>query len=712
MKPHLSPFLLALLFGIPLTPKLHAQATALTYQGRLDDGGAPAKGIYDLRFTIYDAASGGAAQGVTLTNSPVAVSNGLFTVTLDFGDGVFDGGGRWLEIGVRTNGGGSFQPLSPRQRFTSTPYALRALTVGDGAVAGAYSSQVSFSNPANEFTGTFTGDGSALSNINVTTLGGFTAGDFWQLGGNAGTTAGVNYLGTSDNQPLELKVNGQRVIRWEMPSADWPVVIGGSSANSIGGGSVGSVIGGGGSPSNPNTIGPNSLLSVVGGGGSNHIAGLVLAGTIAGGSLNELGLDADFSTIAGGHRNRIADSAFNATIAGGLLNVIDAFTQNGAIGGGSNNRLETGAWYGTVAGGANNSVGAASDLSVIGGGAGNLISSNSSSAAIGGGILNLIGVNGDASAIGGGSNNVVGANAPYSTIGGGRNNTISTNAPNATIAGGRESVVTGVDATVGGGSNNEANSTGATSSGGINNRVMINSPWATISGGYNNTATGTGSVIGGGNANATTNSYSTVAGGQGNVASKQFAAVPGGANNTADGNYAFAAGRRAKANHTGAFVWGDAFDGDVVSTNNNSVTLRASGGYRLFSDTGASAGVFLAPGGNSWASISDRNRKKDIQPLDSQAVLARLAALPVSTWRYDFEPAEATPHIGPMAQDFKAAFYPGRDNTTISTMEFDGVALAAIQGLNQKLEQREAEVRNLQDRLAKLEEQIARFSQP
>ena len=79
-----------------------AQTTAFTYQCRLTDGGSPASGIYDLRFTVYDALTGGAQQGVTLTNAATAVSNGLFTVTLDFTN-QFPGAARWLEMGVRTN---------------------------------------------------------------------------------------------------------------------------------------------------------------------------------------------------------------------------------------------------------------------------------------------------------------------------------------------------------------------------------------------------------------------------------------------------------------------------------------------------------------------------------------------------------------------------------------------------------------------------------
>src|SRR3974377_2184614 len=82
-----------------------AQGTAFTYQGRLNDGANPANGVYDLQFAIFDWAGGGTQQGGTLNTLATTVSNGLFTVMLDFGN-QFPGAPRWLEIGVRTNGGG------------------------------------------------------------------------------------------------------------------------------------------------------------------------------------------------------------------------------------------------------------------------------------------------------------------------------------------------------------------------------------------------------------------------------------------------------------------------------------------------------------------------------------------------------------------------------------------------------------------------------
>ena len=117
------------------------QSTSFTYQGRLQDGGTNANGNYDFQFTLWDAVSGGTQQPqpspVTVTKTSVAVSNGVFTVQLDFGVTAFPGANRWLETSTRPASGGAFALLSPRQPITSTPYAIRAL---DTAAADSLSS--------------------------------------------------------------------------------------------------------------------------------------------------------------------------------------------------------------------------------------------------------------------------------------------------------------------------------------------------------------------------------------------------------------------------------------------------------------------------------------------------------------------------------------------------------------------------------------------
>jgi len=108
-----------------------ALGTAFTYQGRLMDGGGAAEGSYDLRFALFDAASGGLPVGSAVTREDVPVADGLFSVTLDFGAAAFTGGARYLEVAVRPGAStGAYTTLSPRQALTVAPYALYASAAG------------------------------------------------------------------------------------------------------------------------------------------------------------------------------------------------------------------------------------------------------------------------------------------------------------------------------------------------------------------------------------------------------------------------------------------------------------------------------------------------------------------------------------------------------------------------------------------------------
>lgn len=304
---------------------------------------------------------------------------------------------------------------------------------------------------------------------------------------------------------------------------------------------------------------------------------------------------------------------------------------------------------------------------VVAGGYFNSIADQSSGALIAGGINNIVGTNSDYSTVAGGYANSIGEQCFYATIAGGGSCTIGTNCDASTIGGGA--------------ANQVAHNTGhGTIAGGINNILGTNSGYSSIGGGYNNIVA----------SNAT------------------YAAIPGGYMNFAT-NAAFAAGTRAKARHSGAFVWGDNYTADIASTNANSVTMRAGGGYRFFSSSAATVGVSLAPGSGTFTAMSDRNSKQRFEPVDAQAVLAKVAALPLSTWQYKSQDASVR-HIGPMAQDFKAAFAVGESDTGITTIDADGVALAAIQGLNQKLaealKQKHNEIAELKHRLEMLERRM------
>ena len=140
----------------------HAQGTAFTYQGRLNSGGSPASGSYNLVFTLYTTNTTGSAFAGPVTNTAVAVTNGLFTTTIDFGGGVFLGSSNWLEIAVSTNGANSFTTLVPRQQLTPTPYAIYSANAGSAVTA------ITANSAATATTATTAGSANSVSAANIT----------------------------------------------------------------------------------------------------------------------------------------------------------------------------------------------------------------------------------------------------------------------------------------------------------------------------------------------------------------------------------------------------------------------------------------------------------------------------------------------------------------------------------------------------------------
>lgn len=119
-------------------------------------------------------------------------------------------------------------------------------------------------------------------------------------------------------------------------------------------------------------------------------------------------------------------------------------------------------------------------------------------------------------------------------------------------------------------------------------------------------------------------------------------------------------------------------------------------------------GVPVPPGQEYCANDcpdSDRNIKENFVAVDTDATLAKVAALPVTSWNYTFEDPNVR-HIGPMAQDFEAAFAVGATDKAIAKVDADGVALAAIQALHRRTEALREENDELRERLAKLEHLI------
>ena len=167
-----------------------SQGTAFVYQGQLGSSGNPVSGNYNFKFTLYTAVTNGTPASGSLTNYNIAVNNGLFTTTLDFGPNIFTGSSLWLQIGVCTNTTTNFTILQPLQPVLPTPYAIFANSASNlvGVVAASqltgtlpataftgYTNTVSLTNGANLFAGSFSGNGAGVTNVSVTNLVGVLA---------------------------------------------------------------------------------------------------------------------------------------------------------------------------------------------------------------------------------------------------------------------------------------------------------------------------------------------------------------------------------------------------------------------------------------------------------------------------------------------------------------------------------------------------------
>jgi trimeric autotransporter adhesin len=527
--------------------------------------------------------------------------------------------------------------------------------------------------------------------------GAFTGNARW-LDIQAACPSGGGYTPLTPRQaltpaPMALALPGL----WTQQNATSPNLIGGYSGNSITGGVVGSTIGGGGLSGNANTI--TNSYAFIGGGFGNIVRGY--GAIIGGGQYNQANVD--FATVGGGTSNQA--NQYGATVGGGQVNQANA------------NYTTVGGGYGNQANGLNATVGGGQynqanvDFATVGGGISN--QANHYGATVGGGQVNQ--ANANYTTVGGGYGNQ--ANGEAASVGGGNSNVVT--GTYGTVGGGRSNLVTGSYSMIGGGRFNQANGGAATVGGGDQN--LANADWATVGGGYFNGATeqnatvgggavnladGSDATVGGGVRNQANGSEATVGGGYNNIASGHASTIPGGENNTASMTHTFAAGYNAQALHQGAFVWADSTNADFPSSGNNQFLVRASGGITLYSTSNASIGMALLPGSGSWSTVSDRSAKANFNEVDGRALLAQLATLPIQTWNYKTQDA-AIRHIGPMAQDFHAAFGVGENDTTISTVDAQGVALAAIQGLYLVVHDKDAQLATQQKQIVELQSQNA-----
>jgi hypothetical protein len=529
----------------------------------------------------------------------------------------------------------------------------------------------------------------------------------WGLHGNfgIGCTASpcARFLGTEDGSSLEFRVNDQRALRIE-PQVDpgtgsfAPNMIGGFSGNVANGTAVGATIGGGGEANSVNTV-SNHFTTIAGGndntatgdaatvgGGAANFAGPGLEATVAGGFANSA--SGDFAVVSGGRGNNA--SAVKATVSGGG----QTDDSNASTG----NRVTDD--FGVVGGGGNNQAGSADtdttngNFATVSGGTSNIAQGSASTVA--GGSINI--ASGFASVVSGGQSNQ--ATDLFATVSGGNGNIASNRF--STVAGGQVNRASGFASFAAGSGADTNHHTGAFvwADNNVSHQEFLQ---ATADNQFVVRATGGFDLIAGIDGSGNPDPAKTVgiaadSGAIGigiaNPLARLHVSSGGGTpqaelDQTAAGDFS-----RLRMGLIGSPLWDIAVGGpnDVMNffsgVAGNLMTLSSSGNPLTMKN-----GAFLSSGG-TWTNASDRNAKTNFAAVDAKEVLERITAIPIQSWSYKSEAASIR-HIGPMAQDFFAAFNVGEDDKHITTVDEGGVALAAIQGLNQKLEETTAELREL-----------------
>ena len=567
---------------------IHAQGTAFGYQGRLNANGSPATGIYDLRFTVYDALSGGSVIAGPLVIA-TGVTNGLFTVTLDFGSGVFTGPPRWLEIAARTNGTTTFTTLTPRQAVLPTPYSVMASTA---------------------------------SNL----LGTLTAAQV------SGGTANINISGTAANITGVL-----------------PVANGGTAASTAAGARAD--LGAAASGANADITSLSALTSLSVGSVNVNNNNLYLPATTASAGIIYSG-GSRFIHAYGSDNFFAGYYAGNFAMSGNANTGVGAWTLWNNTSGSANTACGDGALSGNTNGSWNTANGINALLANTSG------SENTASGSMAL-LFNLTGSLNTASGYralytntSGSVNAAVGSAALYHNTTGSYNTAVGDSALFLNTTG-TNNIAIGYQAGYwpSTGNNNIYIGNGNPGFPSDNNVIRIGDPAL-------QTATYlAGTVYASGVSASTSTGYGLVGQGSG-------------------------------SGWAGLLRYGT--DG------NNSAYLGGNGNAAVFYGTVTVNGTFN--------NNSDRNAKENFTKVQAADMLAKVAQLPVTEWNYKND--AATRHIGPMAQDFYAAFNVGTDERHIAPIDETGVALAAIQGLNQKLEQqakeKDAEIQDLKQSVAEL----------
>ncbi|WP_395795259.1 tail fiber domain-containing protein [Aquimonas sp.] len=375
---------------------LPAAADTLSFRGHLEDREAPANGRYDLRLSVHADAKRAAPLGWPIEFPAVTVTDGAFELEFDLPAGAEEA---WVELSVRAPGEATWSAIPGRTKATAATAAI---------------------------------------------------GQCWSSTGDDGSNPALNFLGTTDAQPLVLRTRNVQSLRLEPSTILFngtsitANIIAGSSANSVTPGVRGATIAGGGVPSgesDPDYFdeAPNRVADAYGtvGGGYNNRAG------DGAGSVTDRG----FATVSGGYSNEA--SGTQSFVGGGFRNAATEIIS-------------------TVSGGSSNT--ASGTASIVGGGSSNTASGTAS--IVSGGNGNS--ASGSSSTIGGGDSNL--ASGQDSVIGGGRSNTASGSW--STAAAGRDNMASGPNSVVVGGSNNTASGVLSAVSGGIGNCAGGDASWA------------------------------------------------------------------------------------------------------------------------------------------------------------------------------------------------------------------------------------------
>ncbi|HEX8338177.1 MAG TPA: tail fiber domain-containing protein [Pyrinomonadaceae bacterium] len=631
------------------------QTTNFTYQGRLSDGSTLANGTYDMKFTLYDALTGGSVQGspstVTLDSTGVTVVNGVFTVTLDFGSAAFNGNDRYLEISVRAHSADPNSPayttLSPRQQITSTPYAIRSLAAGTADTATTATTAASATTAAG-FSGGLSGEVTGTQGATaVASVGGQTAANVASgaAAANAATnsnTAGAivkrDASGNFSAGTITATLNGNASTATTAATATTATSADAVSASA--GDSVVTAVNAGSSSVNTARVAgdvefaPSAQQTTS---STNHLINLKLVGSRNLGTAGQdalLSLSASGTYWSGGFTQIFDKERFRVENDGSLLAVSDY--NSGCCGGipveGSGTRFM---WFG-------------------------------GKAALRAGSIN--GTQWDDANIG-----------LYSTAFGENVRALGDNA----IVVGKNSVAANTGTV--------ALGEGHTATGANSVALGYGASTSTING-----APRTGTFVFSDRSVPLTYTFNSTSP---DIESQFHPTVTNSFNVRAvNGSFFYT-----NTALTTGFIFNSMTA--TMTLTNSKLSMASDGSTTLTSNAGGSAGVTLPAGGGSWNNLSDRNMKANFAAVDTRAVLRGVLSLPISTWNYKSQDATVR-HIGPMAQDFFSTFRVGEGDKTISTIDPDGVALAAIQGLHSELKDRDARIEGLQQQVKQQQEQL------